>query len=646
MSKFKEKKTAKRTIRRSHIISTYGVGSIYQFKNRYSVQGESDSLMLAGLDEWFDNENSIPEEWVIHEPRLETLLTKKFFVSPPDYRTRSEDNRLNYKKLPYLRFPTWHRCFSCGWMQKVSSHKINPICTSSEETNNHQAFKNCSNNKVPKSLIPVRFIVTCKKGHIDDFPFLDWVHQGKSIGSECRNFLKIFGGKQGNSSLAGLTIKCVKCDTKPISLAAFFGGRTKENENPDNSPFSKIKYTCTGRTPWTNSNEKCDEKVPKVILRGASNAYYPVVKSSIYIPLLTDNFDQSIIEIIDNPIKWKTISEKAAKSKDNEQSFKDFLTELAEFSNVDPQQFILAVNKKLGNLNDQIEEISKDNSEENYRFQEYNFIINKETGEDTQMLKKQMSMNDYSSISDYFNNIFLIPRLIETRVQMGFTRLLPYDEGMKAENIQKLSKGKQQWLPGMVVKGEGIFLEFNKEKIDQWVKNFNSQSIESIKKNYKQSRKDRGLSPRDVDAKFILIHTFSHLLINQLSYSCGYASASLRERIYCNLSNKEKNMQGVLIYTSSGDSEGTLGGLVREGEPQNLPRIILEALKKALNCSYDPVCLETTSQGLGGTNASSCHACTFLAETSCEEGNQLLDRTTVIGSNEDQKGFFQDIIDY
>lgn len=299
---------------------------------------------------------------------------------------------------------------------------------------------------------------------------------------------------------------------------------------------------------------------------------------------------------------------------------------------------------KLNKLNEQIQEITKDNSEENYRFQEYNFIIN-EKSDGVQMFKKQMNVEDYDVISNFFENIFLISRLIETRVQMGFTRLLPYDDGMKAEYIQSLSKGNFNWLPGMVVRGEGIFLQFKKERLDKWISSFNSAPIKSIKKNYNKLRKDRGLSPRNIDKKFILIHTFAHLLINQLSYSCGYASASLRERIYCNLSNKEKEMQGVLIYTSSGNSEGTLGGLVREGEPQNLIRIVLDAFKKSLNCSYDPVCLETTSQGLGGINASSCHACTFLAETSCEEGNQLLDRTTIIGNGKNLNGYFQEIID-
>jgi hypothetical protein len=639
----RKEKFSKRTIRRSHIISTYGVGSIYQFKNRYSIQGESDSLMLAGLDEWFDSELTIPEEWKIHEPRLQNLLSKNFFVNPPDYRTRSEDIRLNFKKLPYIRFPNWHRCFSCGWMKKESPFKINPVCNSHIETKGHKAFKKCSKNKVPKSLIPVRFIVTCNKGHIDDFPFFEWVHQGKNYHeNDCH--LKIIGGKQGNVSLAGLTIKCVTCDTRPVSLAAFFGGHNRDSENPENGPFSRINYKCTGRRPWLNSNQKCEDKNPKVILRGASNAYYSVVKSSIYIPLLTEHFDQNILDIVDHPIKWNAISKEAENKKDQQDAFKTYIENLATFSNVNSESLFLAVNKKLGKLNEQIQEITKDNSEENYRFQEYNFIINKKS-DGVQMLKKQMNIEEYDIISNFFENIFLISRLIETRVQMGFTRLLPYDDGMKAEYIQSLSMGNFNWLPGMVVRGEGIFLQFKKEKLDQWISSFNSSSIESIKKNYNQSRKNRGLSPRNINTKFILIHTFAHILINQLSYSCGYASASLRERVYCNLSNKEKEMQGVLIYTSSGDSEGTLGGLVREGEPQNLIRIVLNAFKKALNCSYDPVCLETTSQGLGGVNASSCHACTFLAETSCEEGNQLLDRTTIIGNGNNLNGYFQEILD-
>ena len=135
------------------------------------------------------------------------------------------------------------------------------------------------------------------------------------------------------------------------------------------------------------------------------------------------------------------------------------------------------------------------------------------------------------------------------------------------------------------------------------------------------------------------------MLINQLSYSCGYGSASLKERIYCNQKYKDKEMHGLLIYTASGDSEGSMGGLVREGEPKNIKKIIQQAVKKSVTCSYDPVCLDHKSQGLNGTNASACHACCFVPETSCEESNQLLDRTTIIGNEKGSLGYFKDILD-
>ena len=93
----KPPKTLK-TIRRSHIISTYGVGSIYQFKNKYDSQAQSESLMLLGTDEWFKN-SEIPQEWKIKEPRLQSYLNKKFFVMPPDYRKKEDDIKLKKKRI-------------------------------------------------------------------------------------------------------------------------------------------------------------------------------------------------------------------------------------------------------------------------------------------------------------------------------------------------------------------------------------------------------------------------------------------------------------------------------------------------------------------------------------------------------------------
>lgn len=93
-------------------------------------------------------------------------------------------------------------------------------------------------------------------------------------------------------------------------------------------------------------------------------------------------------------------------------------------------------------------------------------------------------------------------------------------------------------------------------------------------------------------------------------------------------------MEGILIYTSSGDSDGTMGGLVRQGDPGRLEAIIHEATRKAAWCSSDPICIESRGQGSDNANLAACHACALLPETSCEAGNRVLDRGLVVGTPE------------
>ena len=141
-----------------------------------------------------------------------------------------------------------------------------------------------------------------------------------------------------------------------------------------------------------------------------------------------------------------------------------------------------------------------------------------------------------------------------------------------------------------------------------------------------------------MNQNFILLHTFAHIIINELSYECGYGSSAIKERLYFSASS-EKPMNGILLYTT-GDSEGSLGGLVRLGEPQTLTKIITNSIEKAKWCSLDPVCLESSGQGPDACNLAACHNCALVAETCCENGNRLLDRDLLI--NEDY-GYFKNI---
>jgi hypothetical protein len=185
----------------------------------------------------------------------------------------------------------------------------------------------------------------------------------------------------------------------------------------------------------------------------------------------------------------------------------------------------------------------------------------------------------------------------------------------------------------MVVRGEGIFLQFKESKIKAWLNEYSvdlEERLECMSQTFVQARVKRHQDAREVTPRFVMLHTLAHLLINQLIYECGYGSASLRERLYS--AEGESPMAGILLYTAAGDSEGTMGGLVRMGKPGQLEAVMRRGLERARWCSADPVCIESTGQGPDNCNLAACHSCALLPETSCEEQNRLLDRGLVIGT--------------
>jgi hypothetical protein len=192
------------------------------------------------------------------------------------------------------------------------------------------------------------------------------------------------------------------------------------------------------------------------------------------------------------------------------------------------------------------------------------------------------------------------------------------------------------------VRGEGVFFEFNEKRLKEWAaKDEVIKRAKFLSDNYNRPRELKGQKRREIKPEFILIHTFAHLAINQFSYECGYGSSALRERIYCNLEFPNETMNGVLIYTASGDSEGSLGGLVRQGKPGNLETIVYNAIENARWCSSDPICIDSHGQGPNSCNLAACHNCSLLPETCCEESNMLLDRAMLIGDLDDPSiGFF------
>src|SRR5271154_3357719 len=232
----------------------------------------------------------------------------------------------------------------------------------------------------------------------------------------------------------------------------------------------------------------------------------------------------------------------------------------------------------------------------------YQAICDGKVGPQSELYVECAKLMDYEpEVAKCFSRIHLVHKLRETRALAGFTRILPPDGNLASDRLQGLKLDQQiDWLPAIKVYGEGIFLEVNADEITKWAATVPGLRPEFVRlvARYNAARTARLQPNRNITAKFLLLHTLAHVFINQLSFDCGYGSASLRERLYCDFSDPSRPMHGFLIYTASGDSEGTMGGLVRQGKPGRLETTLRRALKHAAWCSSDPVCIESTGQSL------------------------------------------------
>lgn len=196
------------------------------------------------------------------------------------------------------------------------------------------------------------------------------------------------------------------------------------------------------------------------------------------------------------------------------------------------------------------------------------------------------------------------------------------------------------------VRGEGIFLQFSEEALQQWLA---QPAAHALDKEFQQSH-TRGRCASAIDRpdegypglRYVLLHSFAHALMRRLALEAGYSAASIRERIYSRSPAEAHGpMAGVPLYTAASDSEGTLGGLVKQGEPETLARHIATALEDVGLCASDPTCAEHLPSQDGITlHAAACHACLFVPETSCERGNRNLDRSVLVDTFVQQRFAF------
>lgn len=616
-------------IRRAQLIAPFGVGAML-------VVRDGTSLITAGLDHWYEREDGSEaedtSEFRVNEWRLAQSLGVDHFRLPPEFRKPNKgDGVLNaYLTLPFLRFPQWHFCSVCDRLKK------SPLTERSKVK-----CPECESKKKTKYMAQVPIIAMCDRGHIQDFPWREWVH--RSVKPTCDKALRLVG--TGSATLAGLSVRC-ECGAKRS-----LGGITEVNgdETRLSKSLGDSEFLCQGKHPWLGKEDSepcsCSRQL-RGALRSASNVYYAQTRSAIY--LQRGNGGELVSLLEQPPLSTLIDTLSTAKIGIKPEFIKgQYPLLLQDFSNEDIK---IALETILSDKDDDIntDYIEGDDLETSFRRQEFN-VLRTERREDNLKIRTIKLSNYQPDIANYFSRIMLVDKLKETRVLTGFTRILP-ETDQPLQELQSLlwrkPPQKDSWLPAYVVYGEGIFIEFNETRLRQWLQKHGNEidsRIQPLVDRYQNIQNKRHLRRRSITPQFILLHTFAHLLMNRLTFECGYSSAALRERLYVS-DNPDAPMAGVLIYTAAGDSEGTMGGLVRMGKPGNFEPVVRSLLEAASWCSADPICMEvgeSGGQGPDSCNLAACHSCALVPETACEEFNRFLDRGVVVGDIKNRNiGFF------
>lgn len=591
-------------IRRNQLLGPWGVGAIVPFL-------EDQTFMIAGLDMWSYQD---PKPYIIDDLRLCKYLNINELRWPIDFHDpKSNPVNANYT-IPAVKFPRWHYCPHCGTMHKLSYFQEKAYCDAYPWPNGRHCD---SKSKYQRLLIPERFLVMCEFGHIDDFPVAEWIHAGHSTPYN-ENTCHIRRSTGGTSaSLNGVNYEC-SCGAKRSIYAA-----------NNSTLLMNAGYECKSPKHWLAMEEdlsqKCQATKFSLVQRGATNVWFADTFSSIYIPTILDS-NPRIKSIVENNIKLARLIYI------NLNKFDEFINNLSQAEEVNSTQlkdaFIFRINYE---TKKEIEELS----DQDYKYHEYKMLRESNGSAKSNFYTTMYPISKYNDlIHPFFTRISLVTKLKETRAFRGFTRLYP-PQSEKSIIINPLSKAPINWLPAVESLGEGIYIEFNVERLKKYAIDAKNRL------NLIKATKRLNALPKELSPEYLILHTFSHILINQLSYDCGYGSSALRERIYSGHDSRGNEMYGILIYTSSGDSEGSLGGLIKQAKLGNFENIIFRSIEKAKWCSSDPVCIQSHGQGIDSCNLAACHNCALLPETCCETGNKFLDRGVLIGTLDNSvKGYF------
>ncbi len=574
-------------VRRGQVITTYGPGALIDLPRH--------SAIVGGLDTWPNT--SVLEE--ILEPRLTRKLqfmtevaAPRLFAPPPE----TNDPRDPAAGIGVWRFPEWFVVQEAGGSEE-------------RERSRRLVHRRALDDKGRfdgRPVVATRFVRACPKGHVDD---LDWWRFAHGATETCRRQLWL--DERGTSGdLADLVVRCECGKSRSLYEATLL----------EINPLG----TCRGTRPWLGRNVEEDCKLPsRLLIRTASNAYFPQVVSVLSLPDRGSAVETAVRELWDDLQIVDTAADLAFLKK------KPKIAErLTRFSDVE----VLAA----------ISEAKSGKAEERPVKQvELQALLAAPEGFgddvpiDPNFHARRLPDQAWrhSSRSDGVEAVIQVHRLREVLALVGFTRfeaVTPDINGEYETDVERAQIALEPaWFPAVENRGEGLFVQLSAKAMKNWLARLPvKQRLDALTSGYQHWAKDRKSQRPFPGGPYVLLHTLSHLLIQSLAMRCGYPASSIRERIYV---DTQAQHFGILLYTGSPDAEGTLGGLVQQA--RHIEDHLVQALRMSALCSNDPICAHhAPGESLEGRwlHGAACHGCALVAETSCEMRNDFLDRALVV----------------
>lgn len=594
-------------IRLSHLLAQSGVGAI--------VRGPDELVVVRDTRQWTDR-NGQPGGGVIpYVERVRTALGVTEVLREPPVAREGAHGQVDGVCVPASRFPAWARCPHCGALYR------NPWRVDGGESPrcNRPA---CA--REPK-LVQVTWVLADPAGYLAEVPWGYLAHKDarspEQRGCNVTDRLRLI------EAGASRSLRCDACRAE----TAFRGD--------ERQGFG------TGRQqPWTHDDLVPARELPinardqfaQVLAINDTRVYSPVWGLALVIPpesrvrkgtavdrLYRSTQDRRTIDAARTPLARKAAIRQIAQEyrctpQDVEAALKDIEQGYPLYDAVfTPGQL------RESEFEAFLETLPDQHSDEDMvtRVQSdawQTLALDEATGEEMRQLFHGVK------------HLVRVDRLKAVKVFKGFTRL--GGEAVVPPDIV----GTSDWLPAVELYGEGIFIALDEDRLSRWSQNdaVNAR-LRQLLPRFAQSGRD---APNPLTARFLFLHTLSHLLMRQIEAEGGYPAASLTEVIYC--AEAPRPMAGILIYVAVPDIAGSLGGLAEIAEPRRFLGILVRALEHARWCSLDPVCSEHEGQGPGLLNRSACHACALVPEPACEYGNTLLDRAFVKGTDSDLPAFF------